>query len=250
MDLAERAAAIHRAGRGRELSIDEKTSVGDLVTQVDREAERAIVDGIVAARPDDAIVGEEGTDRRGRSGVRWIVDPLDGTASYVLGYPGYAVSIGVEIDGAPTLGVVVDALGRRTEGVVGEGAWRDGRPIRPSGRTSLEGAVLATGFAYGAAQRVEQAEVLGHVVATVANIRRSGSAACELVSVAAAEVDAFYELYLAEWDVAAGRAIVEAAGGLLRRIQQPDGAILTVAAPAQLLEPLLDLLGEAGLRTG
>ena len=229
--------------------MDEKSGIGDLVTQIDREAERAIVEEIVATRPDDAIVGEEGTDRAGSSGVRWVVDPLDGTASYVLGYPGYAVSVGVEVGGEPAVGVVIDAFGRRTEGVVGHGAVRDGRPIRPSSRDDLAGSVLGTGFAYGAEQRVEQAKVLGHVVAHVANIRRSGSAACDLVSVASGEVDAFYELYLAEWDVAAGRAIVRAAGGEVRRIGQPDGAILTVAAPPQLFERLLALLADAGLRT-
>lgn len=142
---------------------------------------------------------------------------------------------------------MIDALGRRTEGVVGQGAVRDGRPIGPSTKTSLEAAVLATGFAYGAEQRVEQARVLGHVVGHVANIRRSGSAACDLVSAASGEVDGYYELYLAPWDVAAGNAIVAAAGGELRLIAQPDGSVLTVAAPTQLLGSLLALLEQAGL---
>ena len=207
------------------------------------------MEGILATRPNDAVVGEEGTDRAGSSGVRWVVDPLDGTASYVLGYPGYAVSIGVEVDGRPVIGVVIDALGRRTEGVVGQGAVRDGGPIRPSTRSSLEAAVLATGFAYGPEQRVGQAHVLAHVVGRVANIRRSGSAACDLVSTASGEVDAYYELYLAEWDISAGSAIVTAAGGALHLVEQPDGSILTVAAPHQLVEPLLALLSEAGLAT-
>jgi myo-inositol-1(or 4)-monophosphatase len=240
---------IHREGRDTAFRIDQKSNIGDVVTEIDLAAERAIVEGILAARPDDAIVGEEGTDRAGSSGVRWVIDPLDGTASYVLGYPGYAVSIGVEVDGRPAIGVVIDALGRRTEGVVGEGAVRDGRPIRPSTRSSLDAAVLATGFAYGPEQRVEQAHVLAHVVGRVANIRRSGSAACDLVSAASGEVDAYYELYLAQWDIAAGGAIVTAAGGELRLIQQPDGSTLTVAAPQQLIEPLLGLLSEAGLAT-
>jgi myo-inositol-1(or 4)-monophosphatase len=194
-------------------------------------------------------VGEEGTDRPGTSGVRWVIDPLDGTASYVLGYPGYAVSIGVEVGGLRAIGVVIDAIGRRTEGVVGEGAVRDGRPIRPSTKTSLEAVVLATGFAYGPDQRVAQAHVLTQVIGRVANIRRSGSAAWDLVSAASGEVDAYYELHLAEWDVCAGGAIVEAAGGELRLVEQPDGSRLTVAAPAQLLGPLLHLLSEAGLTT-
>jgi fructose-1,6-bisphosphatase/inositol monophosphatase family enzyme len=229
--------------------VDEKTNAADLVTEIDRAAERAIVEGIVAARPDDAILGEEGTDRAGSSGVRWVIDPLDGTASYVLGYPTYCVSIGVEIDGEPAIGVIVDALGRKTEGVVGEGAIRDGRPIRPSARTSLEGAVLATGFGYEVAQRESEARTLVRLIGRIADIRRSGSAAFDLVAAACGEVDAYYELFLAPWDAAAGRAIVLAAGGAFRQVEQPDGEVLTLACSTALLEPLLGALNDAGLTT-
>ena len=230
--------------------MQEKSSTADLVTEIDRAAETAIVDGIVAARPDDAILGEEGTDRSGTTGVRWVIDPLDGTASYVLGYPGYSVSLGIELDGESAIGVVVDALGRRTEGVVGVGATRDGRPIRPSRRTTLDGAVLATGFGYDVDQRVLEARVLVEVIGRVADIRRSGSAAMDLCAVACGEVDAYYELYLAPWDAAAGRAIVEAAGGIFRQFEQPDGEVLTVATPAQLAGELLAMLSDAGLAVG
>lgn len=247
IELAVRAAAIHREGRERGFEIDEKSAAGDLVTGVDRAAERAIVEGIVASRPDDAILGEEGADREGTSGVRWIIDPLDGTASFVLGYPGYSVSIGVEIDGRPSVGVVVDALGRRTEGAIGQGAFRGGRPARPTGRTTLEGAVIATGFGYEPAMRVAEAWTLARLIDRVADIRRSGSAAFDLCAVACGEVDAYYELHLAPWDIAAGRVIVEASGAAFRRYAQSDAEILTVAAPTQLLEPLLALLGDAGL---
>ncbi len=205
------------------------------------------MDGIVAERPDDAILGEEGADRAGTSGVRWVLDPLDGTASYVLGYPGYAVSIGVEVDGRPAIGVVIDALGRRTEGVAGLGTVRGGVQVRPSRRTVLEGAVLATGFGYAPAMRVAEARILSGIIDRVADIRRSGSAAFDLCAVACGEVDAYYELHLAPWDIAAGRVIVEAAGARFRRFAQPNGEVLTVAAPVRLLEPLLALLEQAGL---
>jgi myo-inositol-1(or 4)-monophosphatase len=201
----------------------------------------------VAERPDDAILGEEGTDRPGTSGVRWVIDPLDGTASYVRGYPGYAASIGIEVDGEPAVGVVVDALGRRTEGVVGREALRDGRRVEPSTVDGLEHAVLATGFGYEPAKRVAEARVLGALIGHVADIRRSGSAAMDLCAVAMGEVDAYYELHLAPWDIAAGRVIVEAGGATFRQVQQPDGETLTVASPAGLLEPLLGLLSSAGL---
>ena len=249
VELAERAAAIHREGRERGFEVHEKSGAADLVTEIDRAAERAIVEGILAVRPDDAILGEEGTDRAGSSGVRWVIDPLDGTSSYVRGYPTSCVSIGVEVDGEPAIGVVLDALGRRTEGVVGEEAIRDGRPIRPSARTSLEGAVLATGFGYEVAQRESEARTLVRLIGRIADIRRSGSAAFDLVAAACGEVDAYYELFLAPWDAAAGRAIVLAAGGAFRQVEQPDGEVLTVASSTELLEPLLAALTDAGLTT-
>ena len=177
-----------------------------------------------------------------------MIDPLDGTASYVRGYPGYAVSIGVEVDGESSVGVVVDALRRRTEAIAGRGALRDGRPASPSDVDELEDAVLATGFGYDPVKRVVEAQVLEGLVGRVADIRRSGSAAMDLCAVATGEVDAYYELNLAPWDIAAGRVIVEAAGAIFRRFPQPNGDMLTVASPAGLLEPLLGLLRSAGLK--
>lgn len=179
--------------------------------------------------------------------MRWVIDPLDGTASYVRGYPGYAASIGVEVAGDPVVGVVVDALGRTTDGVAGQAALQDGRRIEPSTTARLEDAVLATGFGYEPTKRVAEARTLQTVIGHVADIRRSGSAAMDLCAVATGEVDAYYELHLAPWDIAAGRVIVEAAGGVFREFPQPDGERLTVAAPASLLEPLLDLLRSAAL---
>jgi myo-inositol-1(or 4)-monophosphatase len=246
--LAERAAAIHREGRERGFEVSEKSSAVDLVTDVDRAAELAIVEGILAERPDDAILGEEGTDRPGTSGVRWVIDPLDGTASYVRGHPGYCVAIGVEVDGEAAVGVVVDSHGARTEGVRGAGAVRDGRPIRPSGRTDLATSVLATGFGYHPHERERQARVAAAVLPRIADIRRAGSAACDLVAAASGQVDAYYEVGIAPWDLCGGRAIVEAAGGVVRTFPQPEGDELVVASPTQLLAPLLGLLAEAGLR--
>jgi myo-inositol-1(or 4)-monophosphatase len=208
------------------------------------------VDGILDERPDDAVLGEEGTDRPGTSGVRWVIDPLDGTASYVRGYPGFGVSIGIEVDGHPSVGVVADALGRTTVGVSGHRARRGEVRARPSARTELRDSVIATGFGYDAAMRVREAATLGLIIDRIADVRRSGSAAMDLCAVACGEVDAYYELHLAPWDTAAGSVIVEAAGAVFRQIDQPDGEVLTVAVPRQLLEPLLGLLGEAGLEVG
>ena len=177
-----------------------------------------------------------------------MIDPLDGTASYVRGYPGYAVSIGIEVDGRPTVGVVEDGLGRVTAGVAGERAERDGRPVMPSDRTTLADCVLATGFGYDPEMRIAEARTLTELIGHIADIRRSGSAALDLCAVATGEVDAYFELHLAPWDTAAGAVIVESAGAVFRQFDQPDGERLTVAAPVGLLEPLLGLLGDAGLK--
>jgi myo-inositol-1(or 4)-monophosphatase len=229
--------------------VSEKSSAADLVTDVDRASERAIVEGILAERPDDAILAEEGTDRAGTSGVRWVVDPLDGTANYVRGHPGHCVSIGIEVGGEAAVGVVIDARGVRTEGVRGSGAVRDGRPVRPSDRTDLAACILATGFGYHPHERARQALVASRVLPSIADIRRTGSAAWDLAAVASGQVDAYYEAGIAPWDLCAGRAIVEAAGGIVVTIEQPEGEELVVASPSQLLEPLLRLLTDAGLRT-
>jgi len=178
-----------------------------------------------------------------------VIDPLDGTACYVRGYPTYTASIGVEIDGSPVVGAVVDAIGRRTSGAIGQGAERDGRPVRMSERTSLEGAVLATGFSYEPRQRLAEAEVVARVIEQIADIRRSGSAAFDFCAVATGEVDAYYEGPLGPWDVAGGAAIVLAAGGVVEAFEQPGGEVLWVASPPQLVEALLALLGDAGLTT-
>jgi myo-inositol-1(or 4)-monophosphatase len=247
--LAERGAAIHKDGRERGFTIAEKSSDADLVTEIDRQAEREIVAAIVAERPDDAILGEEGTERAGSSGVRWVIDPLDGTASFVRGYPGYCVAIGVEIDGDPTIGVVLDSRGVLTQGVLGVGAMRDGRPVAPSERRSLASSVVATGFGYQSDMRARQAQVASVVLPRVADIRRSGSAAFDLVAAAVGEVDAYYEIGLAPWDLCGAGVIVRSAGAVLRVIPQPNGDELTVAAPPQLLDPLLDLLRDAGMST-
>ena len=106
---------------------------------------------------------------------------------------------------------------------------------------------MATGFGYDAGMRVREAETLGRLIDRIADIRRSGSAAMDLCAVACGEVDAYYELHLAPWDTAAGAVIVVAAGAVFRQIDQPDGEVLTVAVPTPLLEPLLGVLGDAGL---
>jgi myo-inositol-1(or 4)-monophosphatase len=230
--------------------VKQKSSSADLVSQIDAEAERAIVEGITAARPHDAILGEEGTDRAGTTGVRWIIDPLDGTANYVTGYPAYAVSIGVEVDDEPAVGVIADSVrGLMYAAHRGGGATCDDRPIRPSARTDLGACLIATGFGYSVEQRLAQAEIVQHVLPNVADIRRSGSAAFDLAAVASGIVDGYYEVNLAPWDIAAGHVIALEAGARLELLPVAGAELTaTIAAPPQLFEALLTLLRASGLR--
>src|SRR5262249_13035247 len=158
-------------GLGRVQQVGTKSTATDLVTEVDREAERVIVDAIVAVRPDDAILGEETTQREGTSGVRWIVDPLDGTTNYVYRYPAYGVSIGIEIDGALGAGVVHDsARDRIYTGIVGAGAACNGRAIVARDEATLATALVATGFQPRPELRAWQADVLTRVLPHVRDV--------------------------------------------------------------------------------
>jgi myo-inositol-1(or 4)-monophosphatase len=247
-DLAREAGRLHREGRDGALSIETKSSPTDLVSQIDRACERLIVDRLEEARPDDAVLAEEGTLRSGGSGVRWIIDPLDGTTNYVYGYPAFAVSIAVELEGRPAVGVVYESsAGHLYEAVAGHGARRDGSPIRARASTELSQALVATGFSYAAAQRVRQGAVAARVLGRVRDIRRAGSAALDLCHIAAGHVDAYWELDLSPWDYAAGGVIAREAGA---DVQFPEAAHgrgpAVVAAPPELMPPFLDLLREAG----
>jgi len=250
--LAIRAARagvrVHRAGLTRVQQVDAKSTPTDVVTEVDREAEQVIVDAILDERPDDAVLGEEATSRAGSSGVRWIVDPLDGTTNYLYRYPAYGVSIGIEIDGAIRAGVVHDSARDRVyTGIVGAGAACNGAAIRVRDADDLATSLIATGFQPVPARRAWQAAVLARVLPRVRDVRRGGSAAIDFCGVASGQLDGFYEAGLAEWDTAAGTAIVRAAGGVVLVLDRPTSPTpLVVAAGPRLADPLATLLREAG----
>ena len=247
-DLAREAGGVHLEGLRGALRIETKSSPTDLVSQIDRECERLIVGRLNEMRPDDAVMAEEGTLQDGDSGVRWVIDPLDGTTNYIYGYPAFAVSIAVEIDGHPMVGVVYESsAGHLYEAIDGFGARCDGRPIRARGLTDLSRALVATGFSYAAAQRARQGAVAARVLGRVRDIRRAGSAALDLCHIAAGHVDAYWELDLSPWDYAAGGVIAREAGA---EVLFPAGAHgrgpAVVAAPPALMPSFLDLLREAG----
>jgi myo-inositol-1(or 4)-monophosphatase len=243
---ADAAAALLGAERPDE--IDTKSSSTDLVTDLDRAAEVRIVEHLLGARPDDGLLGEEGGERAGSSGVRWVVDPLDGTTNFVYDYPAYGVSIAAEADGEVVAGVVVDVVrGRRFTAARGQGARCDDRPIHVSDADDLATALVATGFSYDRDTRGRQAQVLTTVLPAVRDLRRSGSAALDLCSVASGRVDGFWERGLAPWDRAAGALIAAEAGARVGRLGGQEPIILLAAAPG-VYDALEGLLEAAGAR--
>lgn len=230
--------------------VETKSSSTDMVTDMDRAAEACIAEHLLGARPDDGMVGEEGMQREGTSGVRWIVDPLDGTTNYLYGLPGFGVSIAAEHNGTVVAGVVLDVI--RNElfaATLGGGATRDDTPIKASDATDLATSLIATGFSYDPARRARQAAMLTEVLPRVRDIRRFGAAAVDLCSVACGRADGYYEHGLAVWDLAAGALIAAEAGAVMTDFEggpATPGAV--VAAAPGVATALRALLVAAGAR--
>lgn len=255
LDLAvatadEAAALIARKRSGAGARVDTKSSPTDIVTAVDRAAEELITRRLLAARPRDGLLGEEGADRTGTTGVRWVVDPVDGTVNLLYGLPAFSVSIAAEVDGEVVAGVVRNVLtGEQYTATAGGGAF-ESSPVRPepvrlrgSSPVSLEQTLVLTGFGYRAEQRRAQGAVVAELLPAVRDIRRHGSSALDLCTVAAGRVDAYYEAGLKPWDHAAG-ALVAAEAGLVvtglpgRAFADP----LAIAVPPSVAGPFVELL--------
>ena len=221
-----------------------KSSATDVVTQMDEAAERLIRDRIGAARPRDAFLGEEGGASAGSSGIRWVIDPIDGTVNYLYDLPDWAVSIAAERDGETVAAVIeVPRRGWTFTAVRGGGAFRNGEPVRCGTGVPLAQALIATGFGYAPQRRATQAEVLAGVLPHVRDIRRNGACAIDLCMVASGLVNGYYERGVQHWDIAAGRLIVTEAGGRIGGLRgAAPGPELTIAAAADLFGPLHDLL--------
>ena len=205
--------------------IGTKSSEVDMVTEVDRASETLIVEAITAGRPGDGIVAEEGSSRPTSTGVRWVIDPLDGTTNYLYRLPAFSVVIAVEVEGRVHAGVVHDVMAGETFWALrGYGAFRGTAPIRVSAKDRLATALVATGFSYSQERRRLQAERLVRVLPAVRDIRRMGSAALDLCAVACGRVDGYFEEGLNPWDYAAGWLLVEEAGGRFERDE--DGLIV------------------------
>jgi len=243
--LAVEAGRLARTGRASGVDeVDTKTTVTDMVTEYDRAAEALIVGRLRAERPDDAIVGEEGTADPGTSGIRWLVDPIDGTTNFLYQLPTYSVSIAaLDADGGLAGAVYVPMLDELFTATRGGGAQLNGRPIHCSPQQTLDATLVATGFSYLPERRTLQARRLVGLIDRVRDIRRLGSAALDLCYVAAGRFDAYYEQYLNPWDLAAGELIAREAGAEVGSFDggplEPAG--LVAAAPA-VFESLVRLL--------
>lgn len=251
--LARSAGAMVRAGRARGLAeVTTKSTATDMVTEYDRRAERFIVEAILAERPDDGVLGEEGSQRSGSSGITWLVDPIDGTTNYLYGLAGYAVSIAAADEQGTLVGAVhLPATDELFTARRGGGAELDGRPLRPSDTRTLATALVGTGFSYRPDRRVHQARRIAELIGQVRDIRRTGAAAADLCYVAAGRLDVYFEEHLQPWDLAAGELIAREAGC---RTGTFDGGPVhhdqvLVTAP-HLFEAMAELLAAADRTVG
>ena len=245
---------------GQTAVIRTKSSSTDVVTEMDQAAERRIRELILAERPGDAILGEEGGQTGSDAPVRWIVDPLDGTVNYLYGLPDWAVSIAAEVDGTVVAGAVcVPHRNALFGAALGGGAWRarmagggaaggapkpaDREPLACNADVPLARALIATGFGYGSGRRRVQGQVISAVLPRIRDIRRGGACSVDLCSLAAGNVDGYFERGVQYWDIAAGSLIAREAGAVVAGLAgRPPGESMTVGAGPGLFPRLHDLL--------
>ncbi len=227
INAAIEAGRYLRESRGKSLTIEHKSSSIDPVTEVDKEAEKIIVDIIKKHYPDHTILGEEGGTKGTESEYRWIIDPLDGTVNFTHGFPIYCVSIGVEYMDTLVAGVVYDPnLDELYTAERGKGAFLNGNPIRVSETDSLIQSILITGFPYDIHDNPDNTvERFVDFLMNAQAIRRLGSAAIDLCYIAAGRGDGFWEAFIQPWDIAAGILLIEEAGGKVTDFEgNPIGA--------------------------
>ncbi len=251
--------------RPRDLAVAQtKSTITDVVTVMDQRSQDLLRDRLTDARPDDGFYGEEQGGHEGRSGVTWVVDPIDGTVNYLYDIPAYAVSVAAVVGDPHTPGGWHPVAGAVLNPVSGElfharrggGAWRTrgrlpARVIEVGRGDRLALALVGTGFGYAAERRRWQADVLRYLLTEVRDIRRIGSAALDLCHVADGTLDGYYERGLNAWDFAAAWLVVEEAGG---RVTGADGgppsAALTLASGPPLHAGLSDVVARAEAAAG
>ena len=238
----EAAAFIRERALTRHELVWEEKAANDFVSAVDIGAEERIRESLLLSLPDIRIVGEElAPSGDTRSGFVAVVDPLDGTSNFLHGYPSYAVSIGIAIDGVPVAGVINDvARGGVYSAVAGGGAWVDGTRLHVSSTARPSRALVGTGFPFKTQEGTDRyLAQLRALIPNVAGMRRAGAAALDLCDVARGRFDAFWELDLQPWDVAAGILLVREAGGTVTDLQGAPAPIVRgpLVASNTLLHP-------------
>jgi myo-inositol-1(or 4)-monophosphatase len=220
LNIAVRAARsageiiLRSADKASHLAVDSKGK-NDFATEIDRLAEKEIISIIKAAYPEHSILAEESGEHAGNDFV-WIIDPLDGTTNFIHGFPQYAVSIALKYKNRIEIGVVYDPLREELfTAKRGGGAMLNNRRLRVTGLTSMKGALIGTGFPFKVPQHLDAyLNMFRAITIDSAGIRRAGSAALDLAYLAAGRLDAFWEIELKEWDMAAGILLVKEAGGV------------------------------------
>ena len=246
LDVAREAGALLLARFGLPArGVAAKSTLTDLVSDADRDAEALIVERLLRARPEDTVLGEEGTSHHGASGLTWYVDPLDGTINYLYGIPHWSVTLACADAAGPIAGVVHDPS--RGETFVGErarGAFLGDRRLQVSAERDLGRSLAATGFSYDEELRRRQGRTIARVLPLVRDIRRCGSAALDLAWLAAGRYDAYFEVGVNAWDVEAGILLVREAGGRVTRLDGigEDRRPAVVATNAAVHDALIDLL--------
>ncbi len=235
--------------RPHDLGVNSKSTPTDVVTIMDKRSEQHIVEQILSYRSSDGLVGEEGADRIGSSGFRWVIDPLDGTVNYLYGLPGWCISIAVqqERDGEwVTVAGAVHAptVQRLYSAHLGGGATLNKQLIRCSKPTSLAHSLIGTGFNYDQNSRMRQGVLVASILGEVRDIRRAGAAALDLCYVASGNLDAYFERGLHLWDYAAGALIAQESGAVVSGLhpEQPAGFELTLAGAPLTVSELRPLL--------
>ncbi|WP_449385122.1 inositol monophosphatase family protein [Cellulomonas soli] len=257
--LAREAGALVHEGRPDRVEVAAtKSSPQDVVTAMDLASERLLRERLAQLRPTDGILGEEQGHEPGTSGVTWVVDPIDGTVNYLYGIPAYAVSVAAVVGGPDpaTWRVVAGCVhapvdGRTFTAGLGQGAFLDGRRLRVNSAVPLALSLVGTGFGYVAERRRAQAAVVADLLPLVRDIRRIGSAALDLCTLAAGGLDAYYERGLQPWDLAAASLVAQEAGAVVCGLRgRPAGSAMTVAGPQATVQSLVAFLEERSADTG
>ena len=246
---ASAAGCYLRDERPALLQVDSKSSPTDSVTEMDRGAENMIIAELLGQRPDDGLLGEEGGERFGTSGVRWVVDPLDGTVNYLFRLPMWGVSIAAEEDGVVTVGVVVTPeFDEAYVAVRGAGAWHvvgsRAERMSVSSCTTLASALVTTGFGYAPERRFAQSSVVTSLITRIRDVRRLGAAVVDFCWLARGRLDAYYEQGLNAWDYAAGALIAQEAGAIVTGFDGDDFSDFVIAAAPGISAELTGALVE------